>query len=107
MLYYGGKREYSPIVEIFIIKIGEIEVPCCPAFPSDFREVRGIRVDGENHVTCLVANASVGMRCNIIKELVACLRDSLGSVGLLCCNCAEGSDEGGVDCSSVEEERLV
>jgi hypothetical protein len=105
MLYYRGRREYSPIVEIFIFTIGEIEMPRGPAFPSDFREVRGVRVDDDNHVTGMVVDAGVGMCCDVIEELVACFRDRLGSVGLSCRNCAEGSEEGGVDCSSVVEER--
>jgi hypothetical protein len=80
MLYYGGKREYVPVVEIFIVTIGEIEVPCSPAFPSNFGEARGVRVDGEKHVTGMVADAGIGMRRDLIQELVACFRDSLGSV---------------------------
>ena len=106
MLYYGGKREYGPIVEIFIVTIGEIEVPPGPAFPSDFREVRGVSVDGKNYVTCMVADASAGMHHNVIEELVACFRNSLGSIGLSCRNCTEGSEESGVDCLSVVEERF-
>jgi hypothetical protein len=77
MLYYGGKCEYGPVVDIFIVMIGELEMPRGPAFPSNFREVRGVRVDGKNHVTGMVADASVRMRCDKIKELVACFRDSL------------------------------
>ena len=80
MLYYAGKREYGPVVEIFIMTIGEIEVPHGPAFPSDFGEVRSVRVDGKNHVTGMLADAGIGMRRDVIEELVACFRDSLGSV---------------------------
>ncbi len=79
MLYYGGKREYGPTVEFFIVTIGEIEVPLGPAFPSDFGEVGGISLDGENHVTGMVADAGIRMHRNVIKELVACFRNSLGS----------------------------
>ena len=104
MLYYGGEHEYGPVVEIFIVTIGEIEVPRGPAFTSNFREVRGVCVDGENHVTGMVADVGVGMRRNVIEELVACLHNSLGSVGLSCCNCAEGSEESGVYYTSVVEE---
>ena len=77
MLYYGGKREYGPVVEIFIVTIGELEMPRGPAFPSNFREVRGVRVNGKYHVTGVVADAGVRMRCDVIEELVACFRDSL------------------------------
>ncbi len=104
MLYYEGKHEYGPVVEIFIVTIGEIEMPCRPAFPPDFREVRGVCVDGANHVTGMVADAGVGMRCDVIEELMACFCDSLGSVGLPCRDCIEGSEEGGVDCSFIVEE---
>ena len=105
MLYYGGKCEYGPVVEIFNITIGEIEVPRGPAFPSNFREVRGVHVDSENHVTGMVADADIGMHCNVIKELVACFHNRLGSVGFSCRDCAEGSVESRVGCSSVVEER--
>ncbi len=93
------------VVEIFIVTIGEIEVPHGPAFPSDFRVVRGFRVDGKNHVTGMVADAGIGMCHDVIKELVACFRDSLGSIRLLCRDCTEGSVESGIDCVSVVEER--
>ena len=82
MFYYGGKREYGPIVEIFIVMIGEIEMPRDPAFASNFGEVGGVCVDGKNHVTVMVADAGGGMHCNLIEELVACFHDRLGSVGL-------------------------
>ncbi len=104
MLYYGGKREYGPVVEIFIVTIGEIKVPRGPAIPSNFGEVGGIRVDGKNHVTGMVADVSIGMRRNVIEELLACFRDSLGSIRLSCQDCAESSEESGVDCLSVVEE---
>jgi hypothetical protein len=45
-------------------------------------------VDGENHVTSMVVDAGVGVHCDVIKELVACFRDCLGSVGLLRLDCA-------------------
>ena len=45
MLYYGRQREHGPVDEIVIVTIGEIEVPPGPASPSDFKEVRGVRVD--------------------------------------------------------------
>jgi hypothetical protein len=77
MLYYGGKRDYGPIVEIFIVTIGEIEMPRGLAFPSNLREIRGVRVDDGNHVTGMVADAGVGMCCDVIKELVSCFRDRL------------------------------
>ena len=80
MLHYGGKREFGPVVENFIITIGEIEVPHGPAFPSDFGEAGGICVDGENHATGMVADAGIGMHCNVIEELVACFRDSLDAI---------------------------
>ncbi len=64
-------------------------------------------MDSENHVTGMVVDAGVRMCCNVIEELVACFRDHLGSIGLSCRNCDEGSEEVGVDCSSVEEKRSV
>ena len=67
MLYYGGKREYGPVVEIFIVTIGELEMPRGPAFPSNFREVRGVRVDGKYHVTGVVADAGVDYS-SIVEE---------------------------------------
>ena len=90
MLNYGGKRKckYGPIAKIFIVTIGEIEMPHSPAFASNFGEVGGVRVDGENHVTSMVVDAGVGVHCDVIKELVACFRDCLGSVGLLRLDCA-------------------
>jgi len=63
-------------------------------------------VDGENHVAGMVADAGVMLRCNVIKELVACFRDCLGSVGLSCRDCAEGGEQGGVDRLSVVEESI-
>ena len=61
-------------------------------------------MDDENHVTGMIAAAGVRMCCDIIKELMACFRNSLSSIGLLCRDCAEGSGESGVDCLSVVEE---
>ncbi len=46
-------------------------MPGGPAFASNFGEVGGIHVDDKNHVTGMVADADVGVHCNIIKELVA------------------------------------
>ena len=60
--------------------IGEIEVPRGPAFPSNFGEVRGVRVDRKNHVTGMVADANIGMRRDIVKKPVTCFRNSLGSI---------------------------
>jgi hypothetical protein len=56
------------VVEIFIVMIGEIEVPHGPAFPSDFRVVRGFRVDGKNHVTGMVADVGIGMCHDVIRS---------------------------------------
>ena len=65
-------------------------MPRGPAFAAKFGEVGGVCVDGENHVTgmVVVADAGVRVRCNVIKELVACFRDCLGSVGLSRRDCA-------------------
>ena len=85
---YGGSCQNGPVVEIFIVPIGEIEIPRGPAFATKFGEVGGVCVGSKNHVTGMVADASIRMHCNIIKELVACFRDYLGSVGLSHHDCA-------------------
>jgi len=79
-------------------------MPHGPAFAAEFGEVGGVCVDGENHVASVVADAGVGVRCNVIEEFVACFRDCLGSVGLLRRDCAEGGEQGGVSHPSVVEE---
>jgi hypothetical protein len=49
-------------------------------------------VDGENHVAGMIADADIGVRGNVIEELMACFCDSLGAVGLPCCDRAEGGE---------------
>ena len=63
-------------------------MPRGPAFSANFGEVGGVCEDGENHVTGVVADAGIGVCCNVIKELVACIRNCLGSVGLSRRDCA-------------------
>ena len=63
-------------------------MPLGPAFAPEFGEVGGVRVDGENHVTGMVADTDIGMHCNVIEELVARFHDSLGSVSSSVRNCA-------------------
>ena len=82
MFNYGGRCQNGAIVEIFIVSIGEIEVPRGPAFATKFGEVGGVCMDSENHVVGMVADAGVGVRCHVIEELVACFRYSVGAFGL-------------------------
>ena len=49
-------------------------------------------MDGENHVTGMVADAGVGVGSNVIENLMACFGDGLGAVRLSCCDRAEGSE---------------
>jgi len=49
-------------------------------------------VDGENHVTCMVADAGIGVGNNVIEELMACFCNGLGAIGLSCCDRAEGGE---------------
>jgi hypothetical protein len=67
-------------------------MPRGPAFAAEFGEVGGVCMDGKNHVTGMVADAGVRVRCNVIEELMACFRISMGAVGLTCRDCAEGSE---------------
>jgi hypothetical protein len=64
-----------------------------------------ICVDGKNCVTHMVLLASIWIRGNIVKELVACIDDCFGAVGLTRGNGTECGKEDGVDSSGVVEER--
>ena len=49
-------------------------------------------MDGENRVTCMVADAGIGVGSNVIEELMACFCDGLGAVGLSCWDRAESGE---------------
>ena len=42
---------------------------------------------------------------NIVKELIASSGDGLGAIGLVCGDGAEGSEESGIDGTTIVEER--
>ncbi len=46
----------------------------------------------ENHVAGFVANAGIGVGCNIIEKLLARFSNGGGAVDLACSNGAEGSE---------------
>ncbi len=47
------------------------------------------------------SDSGVGMRCEVIEELLASLHRLFGAVGLLAGNCAEGYENGKVDGASI------
>ncbi len=58
-------------------------------------------MNSKDHVTCFVADAGVGMGGNVVKELITGSDDGLCAVGLASGNGAEGSEESGVDGSTI------
>ncbi len=54
-------------------------------------------MNSEDHVTCFVADAGVGMGVIIVEELITGGGDGLFAFGLASGDGAEGSEESGVD----------
>ena len=91
MLDDGGENEDGAVVELRIVLLRKIEICCGSAFGSGLGEIGSVGVEGEDHVAGAVADGAVWMSGDVVKKLMACIHDGLGSMGLLRSDCAEGS----------------
>ena len=67
-------------------------------------EVSGIGVDCKDHISRTVGDSAVGVRGEIVKELVDSVSDGLGGRGFLGASRAESNDNLVVVCASVPQE---
>jgi hypothetical protein len=78
-------------MKLRIILLREIEICCGSAFGTGRGEIGSVGVEGEDHVAGAVADGAIWMSDYVVEKLTACIHDGLGAMGLLGCDCTEGS----------------
>ena len=82
-------------------KIGEEKLASSTTASIGKNEVSSVRADSKYHVTGVIADGSIGMGREIIKEHVACLFGVLGRGGLTVGNFSESNNDSGVTTARI------
>ena len=91
-----GEGEDGPVVEVFLVSVGQVKVSPGPALGIWLRLVRPIGVQGQDHVAGVVSHHGVRVGGSVIQELRDLVAQLLGSVCLSACNGSQRLFHGGV-----------
>ena len=64
-----GEGEDGPVVEVFLVSVGQVKVTPGPALSVWFRLVRPIGVQGQDHIAGVVSHHGVWMGGTVVQEM--------------------------------------